>query len=89
MLDRRERAEQSRIVQQAIESAVAREQRVRQLIVIARQRLLQVEHRDAGRRRAARGNLLVNGFERCAVSADQHERGLVTRTGDGDRTPDT
>ena len=72
-------------MQQAVEAPVARQRRIRHLVVVRGQRPLQVEYRDAGFGRAAGGDLGVHGFELIHVAADQNDARLVPGAGERDR----
>ena len=75
-------------MQQAIETPVALEYRSGDLVVVARQRLLKIQHRDGGLRGAARADLGVHRFELGRVAAQQDDLGLVLRAGERHGAPD-
>ncbi len=68
-------------MQQAIETAIALQQRRGDLVVISGERFLQVQKGDEGFRASGRLDLRMNRFQLSSVAADQDDVGAVAGAG--------
>ena len=64
-------------MQQAIEASIAALQCIGQLVVIAREGLLEIERRNAGLGLMQRRDLRMHGFQLAHRSADEHQLGTM------------
>ncbi len=88
MLDGREHAENTGVVDETVEAAIAIHQRGGECVVVRRHGFFQIERRDR-RLRPARGfDLRMHGFEPLHVASDQNHRCAVRGASHRKRVPD-